>query len=135
MIVWESTARGRYDLVVPAWDPAGEWRYGAKWVAVGMEEVYFGHDGVKRAVEDWSRMWSERSFTVREILDGGDTWVFRVNFWGRGEASGAPTQMDASAVTRFDPLIVSHYTFLDDEEALREAGFAPLAPDGSVAAQ
>jgi hypothetical protein len=68
---------------------------------------------------------------VREILDGGDTWVFRITSSGRGIRSGAPAQWNFSAVFRFDPLVIDERTFLDDADALREAGFSPVAQDAA----
>jgi hypothetical protein len=125
VMVWDATARSRYDLVLPIWDPACEWRWDANFVALGFDELYRGHEGVKRSVESWNRYWTELSFTVREILDGGDRVVQRVTVSGRGARSGVPTQMEFSVVARLDPLLVELYNFVDDADALREAGFAP----------
>jgi hypothetical protein len=41
--------------------------------------------------------------------------------------------MEFSSVARLDPLIVDFYNFLDDADALREAGFAPAALKGAPA--
>jgi ketosteroid isomerase-like protein len=128
-ITWEALGRSRYDLVLPVWDPAVEWRWDASFVALGWDELYRGHEGVRQSVENWNRNWHEVSFTVREVLDGGDTLLQRVTLSGRGVRSDLPTQMEVSVVARLDPLIVYFYNFLDDAEALREAGFAPAAQD------
>jgi hypothetical protein len=130
-IGWEVTARTRFDLVLPMWDPACEWRWDATFRSLGFDEIYRGHEGVKRSLENWNEIWTERSFTLREVLDGGGTWVFRTRFSGRGVASGVPTHMDASSVVRLDPLMVDFRNFADDAEALREAGFAPAAQDAA----
>jgi hypothetical protein len=125
-IGWDATARARFDLVLPLWDPACEWRWDAQLVGLG-DELYRGHEGVKRSVDTWNQNWSEVSFTVREILDGGDTWVLRMTGRGRGARSGVPTEMDFSSVVRLDPLIISWHNLIDDADALREAGFVPDA--------
>jgi ketosteroid isomerase-like protein len=132
LITWDALGRGRYDLVLPIWDPAVEWRWDASFVALGWDELYRGHEGVKRSVELWNRNWNEVSFTVREVVDGGDTLVQRVTLSGRGIRSDVPTQMEVSVVARLDPLIVDFYNFLDHAEALREAGFARLAQDANA---
>lgn len=134
MIVWDATAARRYDLVLPVCDPAGEWRWDAGFVGLGFEEVYRGRDGVERALEDWNRYWTEISFNVREVLDGGDRGLLRLTASGTGVSSGVPTQMQFSQVVHLDPLVVELHNFLHDEDALREAGFAPLAQDASAPA-
>ena len=121
---WDATARTRLDLVLPIWDPACEWRWDVNFRALGFEEVYRGHEGVRRSLQAWNETWTELSFTVSEVLDGGDTLVLRMVVAGRGLAGGVPTRADTSIVVRLDPLIVDFRIFADDAEALREAGFA-----------
>jgi ketosteroid isomerase-like protein len=129
VIVWDASGGSRYDLVLPAWDRACEWRWHGDFLALGFDELYRGHEGVKRSMETWSEIWTEVSFTVREVLDGGDTVLMRVTASGRGGRSGAPVRMEFSAVVRLDPLIVEYHNFSDDADALLEAGFAPAAQD------
>jgi hypothetical protein len=129
VMAWDATARSRYDLVLPIWDSACEWRWDSNFVALGFNELYRGHEGVKRSLENWNTLWTERAFTVREILDGGDRMLQRVSLSGRGTRSEVPTGMEISSVVRLDPLIVSFHNFLNDAEAMREAGFARVAPD------
>jgi hypothetical protein len=130
---WEVTAGGRLELVLPIWDPNCEWHWDRTFRGLGFDEVYRGHRGVARSLQAWNEIWSERSFTLREVLDGGDTWVLRVTAFGRGAASGAATHQDFSSVVRLNPLVADFRNFADDEEALREAGFS-AAPSGSRAA-
>jgi hypothetical protein len=129
VIAWDMVARRRYDLVLPIFDPACQWRFDANFVALGFDRLYRGHEGIERGVEEWLQFMTEPRFTVREVLDGGDTWVIRMTFLARGARSGAPTQMGVSSVFRFNPLIFDEHTFLDDADALREAGFAPVVKD------
>jgi hypothetical protein len=121
---WDATARTRFDLVLPIWDSACEWHWDLNFRALGFEEVYRGHEGVRRSLQAWNEIWTELTFTVREVLDGGDTLVLRMAVAGRGLASGVPTGADSSIVVRLDPLIVDFRVIADDAEALREAGFA-----------
>jgi hypothetical protein len=129
VIVWDATAGSRYDLLLPVWDPACEWRWHGDFVALGFDELYRGHEGVKRSIETWNEIWTDVSFTVREVLDSGDTLLLRVTASGRGGRSGVPTRMEFSGVVRLDPLIVEYHNFSDDADALLEAGFAPAAQD------
>jgi hypothetical protein len=126
VISWEATARRRYDFNLSICDPAFVWFWDANFTALGLDESYRGHEGFERSAETWNQIWTDISFTVREVLDGGDTLLQRVTLSGRGARSGVPTQMDTSSVVRLDPLVVAFYNFLDDAEALREAGFAPV---------
>ena len=122
-IVWDATARTRYDLVLPIWDPECEWHWDENF-RLGFDAVYRGHEGVKRSLWAWNENWTEVAFTVREVLDGGDTWLLRTTASGRGARSGVPVHLDASSVARLDPLIVEWHNFGDDADALLEAGFA-----------
>ena len=131
-LAWDATARTRFDLVLPIWDPSCEWHWDATFRSLGFDAVYRGHEGVRQSLVDWNEIWTERSFTMSEILDGGDILVVRMAFSGRGVASGVPTQMVASSVVRLDPLIVDFRNFTDDGEALREAGFSPTPPDAAT---
>jgi hypothetical protein len=97
VIVWDMVARRRYDLVLPIFDPACRWRFDANLVGLDFDRLYRGHEGIERGVEEWLQFMTEPRFTVREVLDGGDTWVLRMTFWARGARSGAPTQMDISS--------------------------------------
>jgi hypothetical protein len=123
-IGWDATGRTRLDLVLPIWDPDGVWRWDASFQTLGFDPAYRGHDGVARALVRWNENWTDGSFKLREILDGGDTLVIRTVASGRGVGSGVPVQMEVSSVVRLDPLIVDWWNFSDDAEALREAGFA-----------
>ena len=123
-IAWDATARTRFDLVLPLWDVECEWHWDDTFQGIGFDEVYRRHEGVRRSLTQWSEVWDERSFTLRGILDGGDTLVFRMTASGRGIASGAPIEQDYFSVVRLDPLMVDFRNFADEAEALREAGFA-----------
>jgi hypothetical protein len=124
MVAWDATARTRFDLVLPIWDPDCEWHWDATLRALGFDAVYRGHDGVMRSLEAWNESWSERSFAVREILDGGSTWVMHTTFQGVGRGSRAPIEGEVYSVVRLAPLIVDFRNYGDEAEALREAGFA-----------
>jgi hypothetical protein len=124
-IAWDVTARTRFDLVLPIWDPDCEWHWDATFQGLGFDEVYRGHAGVRRSLIQWNEIWSHRSFTVREVLDGGSTWVLRTAVAGRGAVSGVPIEGEVNSVVRLDPFIVDFRNFADHAEALREAGFAP----------
>jgi hypothetical protein len=122
-LAWRVTGRGDPHFVLPFWDPQCEWHWDTTFRSLGFDEVYRGHEGVARSLRAWSEVWTERSFAVREVLDGGNTWVMRITAAGRGVMSGAETRQDFSAVVRLAPAIVDFRNFANHEAALREAGF------------
>jgi len=125
VLVWDQTARGRDDLYLAAWDPECEWHWHGDFLALGFDALYRGHEGVKRSVETWNALWTDRSFTPHEILDdGGTTYLMRVTLSGRGVRSDVPAELHFSSVARLDPLVVEYHNFQDHDEALRKAGFA-----------
>ena len=123
VIVWDAIARGRYDLVLPIWDPNGVWHWDATFRTVGLDEVYRGPEGIRRSLGEINDVFTDRSFTVEEILDGGEMLIMRMKVSGRGVQSGVPGEGRMSAVARLDPLLIDYYNFVDDAEALRDAGF------------
>lgn len=123
---WDVTARNEHDLVLALWEPDCEWHWDQTFGALGFESVYHGHDGVERSLDAWSNMWSERDFTVREVLDGGDVFITSIAVAARGSAGGVPTEAEAHAVIRLDPLIRYFHNFYYRDDALREAGFTDV---------
>ena len=123
-LAWKVTGRGDPHFVLPFWDPQCEWHWDPTFRSLGFDEVYRGHEGVARSLRNWSEVWTELSFAVREVLDGGNTWVIRMTAAGRGVRSGAATRQDFSAVVRLAPAIVEFRNFADDEAALRESGLS-----------
>ena len=37
------------------------------------QDEYFGHDGWRRWIEDWSTAWTEWNIEVEEVIDAGDS--------------------------------------------------------------
>jgi hypothetical protein len=130
LAITDATARGRPELVVPAWDTEGEWHWGGDFAGLGYDELYRGHEGVKRCIETWITIWTEQTYTAHEVLDGGDIFLMRWTISGRSILAGVPAEMQLSSVARFDPLLVYFQNFRDDAEALQEAGFAQFAQPG-----
>lgn len=123
MTAWDMTARGRLELVLPLWEPVGEWYWDTPFRPLGFDELYRGYEGVRRSLVQWNEVWTDRVFTVHEVLDGGGTWVLRVRASGRGATSGAPTTMEFSSLVRLQPRIVEFRNFANHEDAMHEAGF------------
>lgn len=123
-IAWEMTARTRYDLVLPIWDEDCEWTWDAQSRGIGFEDMYRGHDGVRRSLGTWNEVWEDNGFTVHEILDGGNSFLMRMTAHGRGRESGVRVHVDMFSVAHLDPLIVRFVNVADEDEAMREAGFA-----------
>ncbi len=123
---WDATGRNDHHQLLALWEPDCEWHWDQTFGALGFEAVYRGHDGVERSLDAWSSIWSERDFTLREVLDGGDTFITTVLVSTRGSAGGVPTQAESHAVVRLDPLIRDFRVFYDRDDALRAAGFTDV---------
>jgi ketosteroid isomerase-like protein len=90
-------------------------------------KVWSGHDGVRRAMTEWTGAWEDWELEIERLLDAGEDRV--VYFWherGRGRASGAPMeQSGATVVVLRDGRIVSFTAYIDPNEALEAVQAAP----------
>jgi hypothetical protein len=128
-IAGDALGRSRDDVFLWILDPAVELRWDPAMVVLGWETVYRGPAEAADSLRLWNRDWNEPRYTVREILDGGDTLLLRMTLSGRGITSGVPTEMEISSVLRLDPLVIKASNFIDDAAALKDADFV-LAAQG-----
>jgi ketosteroid isomerase-like protein len=97
-------------------DPAADW--------VGVNDIYRGHDGVRRYVAQVYEAFEDYRPEVEELLDAGDKVITLAIEHGRGRASGAMVEarrtahvwtMRANKAVRLD-------LYLDRAKALAAAG-------------
>jgi ketosteroid isomerase-like protein len=97
-------------------DPAADW--------VGVNNIYRGHDGVRRYVVQVYEAFEDYRPEVEELLDAGDKVITLAIEHGRGRASGAKVEarrtahvwtMRANKAVRLD-------LYLDRAKALAAAG-------------
>ena len=85
-------ARSDVDLVVLLFEPAAEVEMQGM-AAVGVDERYHGHDGIRALYANIDEVFDEWSWTIREIVDGGDRLAVHTDFFGHGRASGVVTEI------------------------------------------
>ena len=104
-----------------------EWRFDADAGAIPeADQVYYGHEGVRRFWDLWVEPWESMSIEPEELIEDGDLVVAFVRFEAVGRGSGVRLEaqfthiyeMDAGKTKRF-----AHYA--DRAKALREAGLDP----------
>jgi ketosteroid isomerase-like protein len=90
----------------------------------GMDEVYEGHEGVRRFWRQWLGPWDHMEFEQEAYFDAGDKVVVFQRMHARGKASGAETRFGdyAQVWTLREGKIVRMKFYADRDEALRAAG-------------
>ena len=87
-------------------------------------EVYVGHDGLRRLVEQVDAMWEGFRIEPDDFSDGGDFVVCAARMTGRGRKSGVPTEMRLFQVWNLRDGKVLRFTggYREHAEALEAAG-------------
>ena len=85
-------ARSDVELVVLFYEPDAEVAMEGM-AAVGVDDTYRGHDGVRALYADVDDVFDDWSWTVRAIADGGDRLAVRTDFVGHGRGSGVTTHI------------------------------------------
>jgi SnoaL-like protein len=62
--------------------------------AVGVNETYRGHDGIRAIYADVDEVFDDWRWIVRGLVDGGDRFAIRTDFSGHGRGSGAETVLN-----------------------------------------
>jgi ketosteroid isomerase-like protein len=95
----------------------------------GMDEVYHGHDGVRRFWRQWLSSWDRVAFEHERFVDAGDHVVVFQRMDARGRTSGVETDFGdyAQVWTLRDGKVVSMRFYADRDEALAAAGVAESA--------
>jgi hypothetical protein len=134
-ILWPAVQRGieaynRRDLDAAAigFHPRLEYHPYREFVEAGLAEPFYrGPEGYKSYIEATYEVWGAgvRLYPT-ELIDMGDRLVLLADMPMQAQASGiALTQHYATIATLEDGMIVNQRDFLDQSEALREAGLPP----------
>ena len=85
--------------------------------------TYHGKEGFLEQASEWNEGFTEWSVAAQKFIDAGDQVVVQNHQTGRGEASGAPIEMDVWFVhTVDDGKVVQVDMYLDEREALEAVG-------------
>src|SRR5215204_1156091 len=121
--VWDAWISGDLDALFEVFDPSIEWD-ATRLEGWPEDEVYYGHDGVRRFLEDWLASWERYEAGVEEYIDAGDDRVLVV-CWQRGYGPGShvPVQMDWAQICRLKRgLVYRLEAYSDRDEALKAVG-------------
>lgn len=117
--------RRDFDVMMLVVDPAFEYRTMRDPAPPGMDAVFHGHDGFKKAWEQMIDYFQDLRMQPEELLDLGDALVATVLVVGRGRGSGAPATFRVHQLyTLRGGLLVSQHDFGDRAHALKAAGLA-----------
>jgi ketosteroid isomerase-like protein len=120
---WDAWIRGDVDALFEVFHPAVEWDT-TNFEGWPEDDVYRGHDGLRRFFEEWLASWDRYEAGVDEYIDGGGARVL-VLCWQRGFGSDShvPVHMDyAQLCTLQDGLIRRMAVYSDRSEALEAVG-------------
>jgi hypothetical protein len=111
-------------------DPEVEWRLAAD--QPDADQIYRGHEGVKRLFDRWLEAWDEWALEPEEFIDAGDAWVVPDRIHGRGRTSGVTVDVPYAHVFKLrGGKIVKVQDYSTKEQALQAVGL-PRASSGAV---
>jgi ketosteroid isomerase-like protein len=122
---WDAWIRGDLNTLFENFDPAVEWDT-TNFEGWPEDEVYHGHDGVRRFFEEWLASWERYEAGVEEYLDVDGDRVL-VLCWQRGFGPGShvPVEMDfAQLCTLRRGLVCRFEAYSDRREALEAVGLS-----------
>jgi ketosteroid isomerase-like protein len=122
---WDAWIRGDLDAVFERFDAAVEWDT-TSYEGWPEDDVYHGHEGVRRFFEEWLASWESYEAGADEFIDVDGERVL-VLCWqaGRGPGSRVPVHMDwAQICTWKDGLCVRMEAYSDRGAALEAVGLA-----------
>lgn len=124
--LYEATARHDSDAVLEFYDPEVEFDLtrARGWGPVTRQNVYRGHDGLRRVFGDWREVWDNLEENLDELIDAGDHVVSVMSTQARGRASGVEVGMSgyAGVWTVRDGRVVRIAWFESRADALAAAG-------------
>ena len=119
----ESFGAGDLEFPFAHYDPDIVWENFSPSPA-GMDEVYEGHEGVRRFWRQWLGPWEHMAFEQEAYFDAEDKVVVFQRMLARGKTSGAEAGFGdyAQVWTLRDGRVTRMKFYADRDEALRAAG-------------
>jgi hypothetical protein len=115
--------RRDFDVLLVPFDPGIEYRPRNDWMALDLDDVFYGHDGYR---EMWRRMlegFEDLRLEPEELLDLGEKLLATVQLSGHGSGSGVPVSLHLFSLYKLRRgLVVWQQDFSDRSEALEAAG-------------
>jgi ketosteroid isomerase-like protein len=114
-----------FDAVIALIDPDVEWTFAGGAQFPGIDDVYRGHQGVRRFWREFIDPWESIRIEITGMREAGDTLVFFVNFHGVGAASGLELTVPFVHVLSYrNRKLVRFRAYADREEALEAVGLS-----------
>ena len=115
-------ARSDVEVVVQSYEPDAEVWMRAM-AGVGVSDCYLGHEGIRALYAELDDVFSDWSWSIREIADAGDGLAIRADFVGHGRGSGVETKVkDGATAVRFsDRGLVAWQEWFTEEDAWAKA--------------
>jgi ketosteroid isomerase-like protein len=124
--VYDAAAARDAATVLELYDPEVELdpsRLGIAGLAGSAQDVYRGHDGLRRFFRDWHEAWEQVEYDYEELIDAGEQIIAVVTRHGRGRSSGVEVELPLALVwTLRDSKIVRVVWFPTRAEALEAVG-------------
>jgi ketosteroid isomerase-like protein len=124
--VYDAAAARDAATVLELYDPEVELdpsRLGIAGLAGGAQDVYRGHDGLRRFFRDWHEAWEQVEYDYEVLIDAGEQIIAVVTRHGRGRSSGVEVELPLALVwTLRDSKIVRVVWFPTRAEALEAVG-------------
>lgn len=122
---WEAWTSGDIDALFAVCSPEIEWDTTnfEGWLEA---DVYRGHAGVRRFLEDWLSTWERFESGVEKYIDVGDDRVL-VLCWQRGFGAGshAPVEMDWAQICTLERgLVCRAEVYASREDAVEAVGLS-----------
>jgi SnoaL-like protein len=115
--------RRDFDVLLYAFDPGIEYRPRSDWLAVDLDEVFYGHDGYRQVWRTMLDAFEYLRLEPEEFLDLGNKVLATVQLRGHGSGSGVPVGLQLFSLYKFQRgLVVWQEDFGDRSEALEAAG-------------
>jgi ketosteroid isomerase-like protein len=119
----EAWIRGDLNAYFEVCDPAVEWDT-SNFEGWPEDDIYHGHTGVRRFLEDWRASWEQYEAGVEEYFDIDGERVLAL-WWQRGVGRGShiPVKMDWALICTLKRGLVRRMeAFSDRQEALEAVG-------------
>ena len=122
--IYEAAAGRDAETVMELYDPEVELD-GSRLELAGLDDVYRGHDGLRRFFREWHEAWVKIEYDYEELIDAGEQVIAVVTRHARGRASGAEVERPFALLwTLRDGKVVRVVWYLTREDALEAAGLS-----------
>jgi ketosteroid isomerase-like protein len=113
---------GEYEEAISYAHPEVVWR--VERFFPDMEEVYEGHEGLRRFLKTFNEAWEENSLEVARVIDERPGQIFAEIRFRAKARDGLEFEAPFHQIYRYDEdnLMTEFHGFVDEAEARREAG-------------